>query len=235
MDRVAGFIKSELMGWNRFEKFFIFLLLPLIIILSVTAKDNYVATIHAVFGLLATIIAGKGKISCYFFGIVANICYSVLTFKNALYGNLLLNLCYYLPMQFVGIFCWSKNLKKENNEIIKTFLNKKERIILYSITILASIILGFILKSFNDQFPFTDAFSTVLSIVGMYLTVRRCIEQWIIWTIVNALTVIMWFFIFANGGRTFATLIVWLVYLFLGIYFLFQWKKELSEDLKTQQ
>ena len=229
MQRVKNFIKYEISNWNRFELVFIFCIIPLTVILSILAKDSIVAKFSAVFGMLYTIIAGKGKISCYFFGMIGTLCYSYLSFKNALYGSLLLYLGYYFPMEIIGIFAWQKNLKKENNEIKKTFLSNKDRITLALVIIFTGFLSSFVLKYFNDQFPFLDSFILILSIAGMYLTVKRCIEQWIIWTITNFLSVIMWFVIFANGGRTFATLIMWLVYLFLGIYFFFQWKKELSK------
>ena len=229
MQRVKNFIKCEISNWNRFELIFIFCIIPLTVILSIFAKDSIVATFSALFGMLYTIIAGKGKISCYFFGMIGTLCYSYLSFKNALYGSLLLYLGYYFPMEIIGIFAWRKNLKKENNEIKKTFLSNKDRITLALVIIFTGFLSSFVLKYFNDQFPFLDSFILILSIAGMYLTVKRCIEQWIIWTITNFLSVIMWFVIFANGGRTFATLIMWLVYLFLGIYFFFQWKKELRE------
>jgi len=141
-----------------------------------------------------------------------------------------LYLGYYFPMEIIGIFAWKKNLKKENNEIKKTTLENNERILLGLLILFTGILSGFVLQYFNDQFPFMDSFILILSIAGMYLTVKRCIEQWIIWTIVNFLSVIMWFVIFANGGKTFATLIMWFVYLFLGIYFFSQWKKELQNQ-----
>jgi len=227
MEKVKRFLKAEMLGWSRFEIIFISIILPLVLIISFYAQDSIIATCSAVFGLLYTIIAGKGKISCYFFGMVGTICYSYLALKNALYGSLLLSFGYYFPMEIIGIFSWKKHLKKENQEIQKTFLPYKNRILLGIITIVLALIFSFILKFFNDKFPFLDGFITILSITGMYLTVKRCIEQWVVWTLVNLLSVILWFVIFIQGGRTFATLLMWLIYLFLGIYFYFQWHKEI--------
>ena len=92
-------------------------------------KDKPVALVSAICGVCATILAGKGKISCYIFGMLANICYSYISFKNQFWGNLALNMLYYFPMQFVGISKWKNHLKEETQEIYKTRLNLKERII----------------------------------------------------------------------------------------------------------
>ena len=102
----------------------------IILINAIILKDNPAAIINAICGILYTIIAGKGKISCYFFGLLGSSCYILLSFKNALWGNMLLYLCYYIPMQILGIFKWKQHLKKESKEIVKIKLNFKEQIII---------------------------------------------------------------------------------------------------------
>ena len=61
----------------------------------------------------------------------------------------------------------------------------------------------------------------------MLLTVKRCIEQWYIWIIVNALTLVMWFNAYINGSNSLVLVFMWLTYLVLAFYFLKEWKKEL--------
>ncbi len=227
---VKQFIKFEFLGWTKLEIIFLFVLIPMVLLVSVLMNDSKIATVSAVFGLMYTIMAGKGKISCYVFGMIGTLCYSFLAWQNAIWGNLILYLAYYFPMEIIGIFAWNKHLEKDTKEIIKTSLNNKERLILGLIIFLFAIIFALILKKFNAQFPFLDSFATVLSIAGMYLTVKRCIEQWIIWTIVNILSVIIWFEIFIQGERTFATLLMWLIYLFLGVYFFIKWKLDMKKQ-----
>jgi len=223
-----NFIKQELSGWTPKERIFIPLFIIFVLCASIYMQDSIIATASAFFGLSYTILAGKGKISCFFFGLQGTLCYSFLSWENALFGNLLLYMGYYFPMQILGILKWKKNLKKETGEIKKTKLSPKERIFI-SILAFAGIFLStVILSKFNDSSPFLDSSATVLSLAGMYLTVKRCIEQWIIWTIVNFITICIWFNIFINGGNTFATLLMWVGYLFLGIYFFFKWARELK-------
>ena len=225
---IKDFIKAEFSGWTKFEK----VLIPLILVtsLSICANDTKVATVHAFFGILATILAGKGKISCYILGIVGVLCYSYLSFKNALWGTFALQTFYYLPMEFIGIFAWKNHLKEDTKEVKKTKLSLNERWIITFGSVLISVILGIILMYFNDKFPFPDAFVTVLPIIAFYLTVKRCIEQWVVWTIVNTINIIMWLVIFQTGGNTFATLLTWIIYFFFGLYFLYQWYKELKNQ-----
>ena len=89
---------------------------------------------------------------------------------------------------------------------------------------------SFILIYLKDKNPFFDAVTTVFSITGMYLTVKRSIEQWIFWMIVNGLSAIMWINIALGGEKVYSTIIMWSIYFFLAIYFYFSWKRELLNN-----
>ena len=130
-------------------------------------------------------------------------------------------------MQILGIFKWKNNLNKKTNEIVKTRLSTKERIKLVIISAILCDILSMILYFINDSNPALDGTTTMLSLVGMYWTVKRCIEQWVIWAIVNAISILMWIKILMHGEKVYATVIMWSVYFILAIYFYFQWRKEL--------
>ena len=90
-----------------------------------------------------------------------------------------------------------------------------------------------ILWYFNDKSPVFDGITTVFSVIGMYLTVKRCIEQWVAWIIVNGLSSFMWLGLILQGTKAYSTLLMWIVYFILGIYFFFVWKKEMSETEKN--
>lgn len=230
MNKITDFIKKEFSGFGKYEKIIFPLDILLIIALSIYLKDNIIAIISAIFGISYTIMAGKGKVSCYSYGLAGTLCYAFLSFKNALWGNLILYLCYYFPMQIYGMFKWSKNLKPDKQEITKTQLTTKERLLYFIISTILTIILYFILKSLNDQNPLIDSITSIYSIFGLLLTVKRCIEQWHIWFIVNGLSTIMWIQAYINGSKCFATVLMWATYFILSIYFMYTWYKDLKEE-----
>lgn len=220
MEIIKQFKKSELFA----TAFIYFILLGNVFIL----KDSPIAFISAFFGITYTILAGKGTPICYIFGITGSSFYGYLAFHNALWGNLLLYMGYYVPMQILGYFRWQKHLKSDSYEIVKTSLTKKEILYLIVISILTCIITAFILTVSKDKSPIIDSITTVLSIAGMYLTVKRAIEQWWFWMIVNGLSAIMWIKIALTGEKVFSTVIMWSVYFLLAIYFYCTWKKEIK-------
>lgn len=223
-------IKKEFLGWKSFEIICAVIVLLIILFNSIFLHDSIVAIISALCGLTYTLFAGKGKISCYLFGLTGSCFYGYLAYSNCFYGNFALYVLYYIPMQIVGIFNWKKHLRKETNEIYKTFLNFKQRIILGIVSAIICIVSVGILYILKDSNPLLDGCATALSLVGMYLTVKRCIEQWVVWFIVNLLSVIMWIIVVSQGEKVNSTVLMWFIYLLLAGYFYREWKKELTES-----
>ena len=215
---------------NRFNKVeilslvFVYLLLGCCVLFF---KDSPISLISAFFGITYTFLAGKGYPMCYLFGLTGSLFYGYLAFKNALWGNLILYLAYYVPMQIIGFFKWNSHLKTDEKNIVKISLSNKEKYMTLALTLLFTVLTIITLYFFKDNNPIIDGITTIFSITGMYLTVRRAIEQWQIWMIVNGLSLIMWFLIALNGEKVYCTIIMWLVYFICAIYFYFCWKKEL--------
>lgn len=226
--KITEFVKKELTGWKNYEIIGLLTVIALIFTNAFILKDNPVAVCSAICGIIYTTVAGKGKISCYLFGLTGSGCYIWLSFANALWGNMLLYLCYYIPMQILGIFRWSRHLKKDSGEIIKLKLSFKQRLKYAIISVFGCFATVLILMYFNDKSPIIDGITTFLSILGMYFTVKRCIEQWLVWIVVNGLSFIMWMNLVLHGTKAYSTVIMWGVYFVLAIYFYFNWKKEID-------
>ncbi len=219
-----GSIKPE--NWKYGEVIGIGFVYLVLILNTFLFKDSLVAVLSAFFGVTYTMLAGKGNPNCYLFGIAGSGLYSWLALTNGLWGNLCLYLLYYIPMQIIGFYKWNQHLKKDSHEIVKSKLDKREWMILVIIIAVLSILCIKILYITQDKSPVIDGLTTILSIAGMYLTVKRALEQWFIWIIVNGFTAIMWVNILLNGERVYSTVVMWLVYFILAIYFCREWKNE---------
>jgi len=228
--KITERIKNELSDFNKLEIFVLIFTFVAITFNAIVLRDSFPAIISAICGILYTITAGKGKFYCYIIGLCGTACYSYIAFKNLLYGNCLLYLCYFAPLQIIGFFSWRKHLKERSCEIIKSKLSNKNLLICILILLLGITICYFILRYYNDSNPIIDAITTFSSFVAMYLTVKRCFEQWILWFIVNILSFIMWLNVALQGVNVYSTLVMWGVYTILAIYFAIMWQKEISEQ-----
>ncbi len=221
-------IKNKLNIQERVEFISLFLIILLIISNAIINNDSNIAVISAICGIIYTFLAGKGVPICYLFGVIGSSFYAYLAFSNTIWGNVLLYLIYYIPMQVLGYLKWNKNLKLDKMEIIKIKLPKKDLYFLILILVLLTFIVYNILNQFNDAHPVIDSITTIFSIGGMYLTVRRAIEQWIFWAFVNLLSLIMWLNILLGGIPVCSTVIMWSIYLLLSIYFYIKWSSEIK-------
>ncbi|MBR6163366.1 nicotinamide mononucleotide transporter [bacterium] len=229
MDKVISLFKGEFLGWEKSELILFFVSLVVVSCSAILKGDEIIAVIASVFGIIYTFSAGKGKIYCYFFGIISTFLCGIIALKSAIYGTFALYFLYYLPMEVWGIFSWKKHLKDNTNEIIKTKLSQKERIWFMIISASLVIIAYLLFDYWHDLNPLADSLVVVLSVGAMYLTVKRCIEQWGLWTIVNILSIWLWFEVFLSGEKTFSVFVIRIIYFFLGIYFYFKWRKSVEE------
>ncbi len=87
---------------------------------------------------------------------------------------------------------------------------------------------GYILKLLGGNLPVIDSMSTVLSVVAQILLIKRYMEQWIIWVVVDLVSVIMWIAAFFNGGESVAVLMMWIVYLANAVIMFIKWFKDIQ-------
>ena len=117
-------------------------------------------------------------------------------------------------------------MDEATGEVVKEKLSLKKSAIIYALTALAIVLYGFILKALGGNLPFIDSMSTVVSVVAQILSIRRLVEQWVLWIVVDVVTVIMWAVNFARGGEDIATLAMWSIYLINAFIMFARWYKE---------
>lgn len=229
MNELKKFIKTELSGWKPLEIVWLTLATVVITALSVYWKDNAVGIISALTGIWCVILTGKGKVSNFLFGFVNVILYAYISFKAKYYGEVMLNLIYYLPCSVAGLFLWGKNVDEESGEVTKKSLGLRGSLIAYPLTAAGVVVYGFILKAMGGTLPFIDSISTVLSVAAQILCLKRFAEQWILWIIIDAVTVGMWLYNYMNGGESIATLLMWTVYLLNAVFMYIKWKRDVKK------
>ena len=235
MGGIKRFIKSELTGWKIFDIIWLTIATAVILGLSIYWKDTWISLVAAVTGVWCVILTGKGKRSSFIFGSINTILYAIVAFKAKYYGEVMLNLIYYLPMNFVGWFVWKKHMNDETGEVIKQRLSLTKSIIVYIVTAIAIVIYGIILQSLGGNLPYIDSMSTVISVVAQILSIKRLMEQWILWIVVDIVTVIMWAVDFIKGGETIGTLAMWSVYLINAFIMFIRWCKESKKNEKEKE
>ncbi len=230
-EKISSGIKGEFTAWKTHEVLWLILSCALVAGVSIWMKDSAGSFAAALSGILYTNIAGKGKRICYFFGVINSVCYAIISIDYRLYGEAMLYGGYYLPMMFVGFFIWNKKLNSDNI-ITKARLSGRERILWSIACILGIILYCLVLRFLNGRTPGLDSATNILSIAAMILTVKRCIEQWILWIIVNMISIIMWAMVWKESGDASGIVVMYIIFLISSFIFLFEWSRELKNDRK---
>lgn len=226
MNKLKEVLRKEFIGWKKWEILWIAIATAVVLGVSIYWKDTAIGIFAALTGIWCVILTGKGKLSSFWFGTINTVLYAIVAWKARYWGEVMLNLIYYVPMNFVGMYMWSKNINEETEEVIKKRLSFKGSIIAYFCVAAGTVGYGFILKLIDGTLPFIDAMSTVFSIFAQILCVKRYMEQWVLWVIVDVVTVIMWVYAFINGTGDMATVLMWSVYLVNAIIMLVKWNKD---------
>jgi nicotinamide mononucleotide transporter len=221
-----NWIKRELEGWKAWEITWLSTAVAVITCLSVYWGDTLMGIISASTGVACVVCTGKGKLSAYTFGLVNCVLYSIISFNAQLYGETMLNTLYYIPMQFVGFYVWSRHMDEETKEVEKKHMGWTGRLLLAFSMLTGTVIYGFMLRVMNDAMPFVDAFTTVSSVIAMIVSVKMFAEQWWIWVAIDVFSVYMWYCNFMTGSDNMATLLMWVVYLGNAIIMLIKWESE---------
>lgn len=221
------FLREELSGWRKLEVTWLLIACAVIVGLSVYWQDTLMGIVSSTTGVACVVCTGKGKLSAYIFGLVNSVLYAIIAYQATLYGETMLNALYYVPMQFVGFYIWSKNMNSETHEVKKRHMKNSGRVLMVFAIAVFTVAYGFLLKYLGDAMPFVDAFTTVSSVVAMIVSVRMFSEQWWIWIAVDVFTVYMWACNFQAGNDNMATLLMWIVYLGNAVIMCIRWEKEI--------
>ena len=212
--------------WHPLELLWL-VLAPLIVLTTCICCGDYgtMSLISVISGILFVILVAKGKWYSFIFGIVHSILYALISYEQTLYGETIMKLGFAVPLHICGLYLWFKNTSMRTFEVIHRNLSAWGKFQMVFITFVGTIFLGKILQSMGDEVPFIDAFTTIASIHGAYLMVTRRAEQWILFIIINFVSMYMWLLRYMDNGDNIGTLIMWFIWTINSIYGYFKWNK----------
>ncbi|MEE4250877.1 MAG: nicotinamide riboside transporter PnuC [Alcanivoracaceae bacterium] len=175
-------------------------------------------------GILCVGLIAIGRREGYLFGLYNSLTYSVLAYGNGLYGEVYLNLLFFVPTGIIGFLMWRKH-SLNNRTVVMRSMDWRSRGIVAIICIACTLILGVILGlNANQNTPFIDATTNVLSIVATFLMMWRYKEQWLLYITLNVVSIIMWALRALNGGEAGDMMVLmWSLFLVNAIFGYWRW------------
>lgn len=219
-------MKSLFKDWTLFEKSWLAVFTLTAIGLSYVWGDTLFSFSVFLTGVICVVLVARGSIWNYSYGLYNAGGYAWLSYQNGLFGEVMLNAGYFIPAQIIGIFMWKKNLAEGSTVVMKK-MTRLSTVTWLIVSAFGTAIYGAILANIPGQnTPYFDSCSTVLSVIAMLLMMYRYREQWLLWIIVDVVSVAMWAFRLNSGveGAP-AMLVMWSAYLINAIYGWYKWNK----------
>jgi nicotinamide mononucleotide transporter len=144
-------------------------------------------------GVCSVVLGAQGNILTFLFGFAQVVTYTYLCCLERFYAEIAMNAYYFFTMIY-GVYCWRKQLKKEDGMNIQTRTMQPYMLaILTLVVLILSVGVGWGLAYFTDDSqPYLDAFTTVPALVAQILMVLVFREQWYLWLLVDVLATVMW-------------------------------------------
>ncbi len=180
--------------------------------------------IGACIGLLYLALEYRANVWLWPVGIVMSLFYVVIFFHGKFYADAAVYL-YYIGANVYGLAAWLRN-KDQSDEaapvrIVHTPKRQILSLVLVSIALWMAIFL--VLKNFTDSpVPWGDAFTTSLSVVAMWMLAQKQLEQWLLWVVVNAVSLCLYVW-----KGLYPTSVLYVVYTVVAVLGYFKWKKEM--------
>ncbi|WP_455817758.1 nicotinamide riboside transporter PnuC [Pseudomonas cerasi] len=181
---------------------------------------SWIEAMGTIAGLLCIWLASLEKIANYAFGLINVTLFAVIFFQIQLYASLLLQLFFFVA-NIYGWYAWSRQTSDNQQALKVRWLPLPERLAWgaaiavaialmtryidpvfafltqTAVSLMHSLGLNVVMPQLQpDAFPFWDSCMMVLSIAAMVLMTRKYVENWLLWVIINVISVM----IFARQG-----------------------------------
>lgn len=190
---------------------------------------NTLDVVGALFSLLSTIFYVKADKWAWPMGVVATTFDATLYGLTGIYGDMTLTIIYFISM-FYGWYMWTHN-NHRHKKLQITYLTWRLALILSGVAVVGIFGAVELLKYFtNSQVPYLDATTTVLSLIAQWMVCKKIIENWILWFVVDAIYVFLYFYkdIPAHG-------VLLIIYLGLAVAGFIRWRKLMGKQQMALQ
>ncbi|AYV83899.1 MAG: hypothetical protein Hyperionvirus13_42 [Hyperionvirus sp.] len=195
-------------------------------------------------GVLSVVLTTVGKFSNFFWGIINCITYGAFAFAYSYGGDAQINIIYFLPFQFIGMYKWSKMM--QNGTVISRSASVYQMLLAFLLAGGASVGLYYEIPVFTTaiggSYPYLnyktprilDAVSSGCNIVGQLLLVGGFWQQWIFWIAVDCMQIAMFSGI-TIFGLNINIIIMWSLFLINALFGIVVWYRASKKSAPAKE
>ncbi len=199
---------------------------------------SYIEFFGTIFSIWCVYLTARAKVLSWPVGILGTILFLFLFYQIHLYSDMIEQV-YFLATGFLGWWAWTHprtTAASDENKQLKITFNTVKQNILYGVGVLVgTLILTFIVTHLDNWLPryfpveasfaFIDALTTVMSFLAQYLLIRKKVENWVLWIIIDVIGIWLYY----QKGVKFISM-EYILFLGIASYGLWGWIKQLRKD-----
>lgn len=175
-------------------------------------------------GLIYLWLEYKANIWVWIVGAIMPLVHGVLYLTNGIYADAAMQL-YYVAAGIYGLMVWRRAPKRQDDGKIK-HTPTGYIVPLVAVYVALHVLLYVLLTEFTDsRVPLFDSMSTALSIVAMWMLSRKLVEQWLVWLVVDMISVGLYLY---KGIPLTAGL--YTIYCILAVAGYLRWRKQAHNE-----
>ena len=192
--------------------------------------NQFLEILGVITGIIYLWLEYRASIYLWITGIIMPAIYLFVYYNAGLYADFGINI-YYLLIALYGWVAWKTGFtlfgnKEPKRELRISHTPRTAWIKAAVAYIIAQLGIYFVLTSYTDStVPWSDSFTTALSIVGMWMLARKYIEQWWVWCVVDVVSSALYIY-----KELYFTAILYAVYAIIAIFGYFKWKKMMQDE-----
>lgn len=169
---------------------------------------------------VSIILAGRNSVHTWWTGIIGCLLFAMLFYTTRLYADVVLQLAF-VATSIAGWHWWVRGAQGAAAPIERTAPTMLVAVVVASLV--AGVGYGALLHAFTDAYaPFADSLVLMLSLLAQLLLMRRRIETWPVWLVVDTIAVPL----YASRGL-YLTAFLYAGYWFNAWYGLWRWRREM--------
>ncbi|MBK8011963.1 MAG: nicotinamide mononucleotide transporter [Deltaproteobacteria bacterium] len=175
-------------------------------------------------GILCVGLIAIGRREGYLIGLYNSLAYAILAYRNGLYGEVYLNLFFFVPTGIIGYLLWRRHTTASQTVAMRP-LSGLQRALIAAVCMVCTVALGQVLQRNPSQnTPFIDAGTNVLSVVATLLMMGRYKEQWLLYILLNVISIGMWGLRVSAGGESSDLMVLmWSLFLLNALFGYWRW------------
>ncbi|AEI48416.1 nicotinamide riboside transporter PnuC [Runella slithyformis] len=190
-------------------------------------------------GAVAVWLSARENVWSWIIGLLNVVLAFVLFYQIRLYPDMFLQVFFFIT-NLIGWWQWKYPKANEanlKNELIISKLTLKQWLVLGAGGLVCTFAMGGFAKNLHEffpvlfsqpsAFPYMDSFTTVMSIVATFMLIRKKIEAWYVWLVVDAIATYMYYL---KEVKLYALL--YFLFCFIAAFGAYHWTKEYRSYVK---